>query len=107
MIRTTVSALALTLVAAPMAVSAQEGAQSATVAYAVEMAEGTVQSVDLENDSFTLKVGERTLDVKIGEGTAYILDGQASTREQVLKRGATVTVTHEGGRASKVEGKSA
>jgi hypothetical protein len=73
---------------------------------AVDSVKGTVGSIDRENKSFTLEVGERTQTVKIDESTTFYLDGKASTREQVLKVGAEVTVTHAGGTASRIEGTS-
>lgn len=81
-------------------------AKSRALAAAYDVAEGTIQSIDVNNNQFTLKVGDRTQTVKVTQTTSYMLDGQASTRDAVLKTGAKVTVTHSGGTATRVEAKS-
>lgn len=106
MIRTTLSALTIAALAASSAYAAESYAPVSVEVAAWDVAEGTVESIDLNKSQFTLKVGDRTQTVTITKDTSYMLDGQASTRDAVLKTGAKVSVTHTGGTASRVEGKS-
>jgi len=83
-----------------------EGKSKAFNAAAYDMSEGTVESVDAAKNQFSLKVGDRTQTVTLTKDTTFTLDGQASTRDAVLKTGAKVAVTHTGGTATRIEGKS-
>jgi len=83
-----------------------DGRSKAFDGAAYDMSEGTVESVDAAKNQFSLKVGERTQTVTLTKDTTFTLDGQASTREAVLKTGAKVAVTHTGGTATRIEGKS-
>ena len=73
---------------------------------AYDVAAGTVESVDVAKNQFTIKVADRSQTVTITKDTAFMLDGQTSTRDAVLKTGAHVSVTHTAGTATRVEGKS-
>ena len=106
MIRTTLILTALTgLVGLPTVASADVANTTGVANVAVDTIEGTIERVGA--DSFTVKVGERTHTVQIDSTTTYHLDGKASTRDLVLKKGAIVTITHEKDLASKVEAKTA
>jgi hypothetical protein len=101
----TLAAIAsLTGVAATAQVAPAPDAVIASVA--IDSVQGTIGSIDTEGGSFTIKAGERTQTVKIDENTTYYKDGRASTRDQVLKVGSDVTVTHTDGTATRVEAMS-
>jgi hypothetical protein len=106
MIRTTLSALTIAALATTSAYASESFAPASVEVAAYDVAEGTIESIDLNKSQFTLKVGDRTQTVTITKDTSYALDGQASTRDAVLKAGSKVTVTHTGGTASRVEAKS-
>jgi hypothetical protein len=103
MIRSTLFALSLALF--PGAISAAPSALSATVA-AYDVAEGTIESIDLTANEIVVKVGERTKTIKITKDTTYTLDGVASTRDAVLKTGSKVKVEHKEGTASVVDART-
>ena len=106
MIRTTLSALTIAALAGSMAYAAETRAPASIEQAAYDVSEGTIESIDLGKSQFSLKVGERAQTVTITKDTSYMLDGQASTRDVVLKAGAKVSVTHTGGTATRIEGKS-
>ena len=77
---------------------------SGCVAFAAETAKGNIKSVDTTAKSFVIVVGGKDVTVRTNETTIYTWDGAASTMDKVVKSGNDVTVTHEAGLASKVEG---
>ena len=71
-----------------------------------ETARGSIKSVDATKKSFVIAgTGEGAKDttVTIDDKTVYMKDGKVSTKDEVLKVGNNVTVTHKKGLASKVE----
>jgi len=106
MIRTSLAALTIAGLAATSAYASDSAIRISHELAAYDVAAGTVESVDVAKNQFTIKVADRTETVTITKDTAYMLDGQASTREAVLKTGAHVSVTHTAGTATKVDGKS-
>jgi hypothetical protein len=71
-----------------------------------ETARGLVKSIDKAKKTFVItSSGEQAKDITItvNDQTVYMKDGKASTMEEVVKVGTTVTVTHKKGSASKVE----
>ncbi|MBI1381064.1 MAG: hypothetical protein GC161_08255 [Planctomycetaceae bacterium] len=70
-----------------------------------ETARGEITAVT--NEGFTLKVGERTVEVRTNADTKYMLDGAEVTRAELLRSGAEVSVDHEDGLATVVNGKKA
>ncbi len=103
MIRSTLFVLSLALL--PGAVSAASSAPSAAVAV-YDVAEGTIESIDLTANQIVVKVAERTKTIKITKDTTYTLDGVTSTRDAVLKTGAKVKVEHAEGTASVVDART-
>ena len=106
MIRTSLAALTIAGLAATSAYASDSSVRVSHELAAYDVAAGTVESVDVAKNEFTIKVADRTETVKITKDTAFMLDGQASTRDAVLKTGAHVSVTHSAGTATRVEGKS-
>jgi hypothetical protein len=71
-----------------------------------ETARGSIKSVDTAKTSFVIAgTGEGAKDttVTVNDTTVYMKDGKVSTKDEVLKVGNNVTVTHKKGTASKVE----
>jgi hypothetical protein len=74
-----------------------------------EIARGAIKSIDAAAKSFVINSGAegaKDITVRTDEKTIYMLDGKVSTRDEVVKKDARVTVTHKKGMASKVEGTS-
>lgn len=74
-----------------------------------ETATGKVKSIDSAAKSFVINSGAegaKDVTVRTDDKTVFMLDGKISTMSEVVKSGATVTVTHKAGLASKVEGHS-
>jgi len=69
-----------------------------------ENAKGNIKSVDSAAKSFVITVDGKDITVRTNEKTTYMWDGAASTMDKVVKAGNDVTVSHEGGLASKIEG---
>lgn len=107
MIRTTFTLAAAMATLSGLAFAAQAAAapRSETVSFAVaaESVEGTIASVDLENKSFEIKAGDRSQTFETNEDTKYYVGDKISTRDEVLKVGKEVTVTHADGLASRVD----
>jgi len=80
--------------------------ETASIAVAAESVEGKIASVDLENKTFEIEVGDRSQTFKTDETTKYYLGDKISTREEVLKVGKKVTVTYSEGLASRVDGEA-
>ncbi len=73
----------------------------AGVAYAAT-AKGTVKSVDAAKHSAVIDVDGKDVTATWDDKTEVTVDGKKGTAADV-KVGAKVTVTHEGGKASKIE----
>lgn len=67
---------------------------------------GKIESLQLDQNRFTLTQGDRQMVVNVTSSTVYELDGDEARREEVLKVGRSVTVTHNEGIAAKVEARS-
>lgn len=65
-----------------------------------------ITAVDLEKSTFTVKIEGREVSLTYDERTQFMLDGEKSSAARVLAVGRNVSVTHAGGKASKVEAKS-
>lgn len=79
----------------------------ATAEEELDIAAGTVTAIDRDNTQFSLEVA--TLDrieVSWNDDTAFTLDGEASTLDEVLVIQRMVTVEHADGLAVKVHGVS-
>ena len=62
---------------------------------------GTVKSVDAVKKSVVVTAGDKDTTITWDDTTAVTVDGKAGTAADI-KAGAKVTVTHEGGKASKI-----
>lgn len=103
------AALAVTGAAAPFVVS--NASAEPIHAAATEVARGAIESVDLENNQFVLKIEgpqseSEQMTIKINERTSYTLDGKASTKQDALKAGRGAVVAHDGGVALSVDVKT-
>ncbi|MBK7406194.1 MAG: hypothetical protein IPJ41_16715 [Phycisphaerales bacterium] len=69
-----------------------------------ENVEGVISSVDLDNGTFSVRTTASPTPIKItvNEKTLYMLNGASSTKEEALKVGNKVKVTHEANVASSV-----
>ena len=76
---------------------------STNVASAAEVSKGTITSVDLDNGSFVVKVGDDELTLSINEDTAYSNKGEAAEKGDVLVADKVVKVTHDEGVAKSVD----
>jgi len=72
------------------------------IRFAIEDSEGTIARVDLPNNLFVLQSGEELKRLTINENTKYMKGGDPIRKEDALKPGAKVTVTHADGVASVV-----
>ncbi len=64
------------------------------VAVFAQTISGVVASVDLENGSFTLTTEDGSTEtITVTSETAYALDGEKATAEEVLEMGAAVEAT--------------
>ena len=107
MIRTTITLTALAAFAGFHASAQAPVVDTAITAVVPDSAKGTIENIDREAGTFTLKAGERSIDVKFDKDTTYYLDGKESTADKVLKVGSEVTVTHADGKASRIDAASA
>jgi hypothetical protein len=107
MIRTTLTLTALSAFMGISSAATQVAAPADNVelaAPAVDSIKGTVEAIDREGNSFTLMVGEERQTIKLNKETAYYLDGNVSTRDLVLKVGASITVAHADRTATRIDG---
>ena len=70
---------------------------------AVEMAEGSIKSVDAEGMSFVLTTAAGDVTVRVNARTTYTLDGKESTLKDAVRVGAKARVSHEQSQATRVE----
>jgi hypothetical protein len=69
--------------------------------------EGVIDSVAEDLASFTLRFeDDRTKSFSVTEDTEYYLDGERSTKAEVLRKGNAVTVAEREDVATKVEAKT-
>ena len=102
-----VSSLTLSSLALGAGAAAVAPASIATVVAASEVTEGKVVSIDEENSSFAIKTAnDEQVMVKFDNKTAWYLDGELSTRANVLQKERQVKVTHAEGVATRVDAKS-
>lgn len=76
---------------------------STSNASAAEVSRGTITSVDLDNGSFVVKVGDDELTLSINEDTTYSIKGEAAEKGNVLVAEKVVKVTHAEGVAKSVD----
>lgn len=72
-----------------------------------EMARGDVTKIDAANKTFNIKTGaEGAKDVTIAwnDATIFMLEGKVVKWDEVVKENDNLTVTHQKGLATKVEG---
>lgn len=107
--KTTHLLAALTLVASAGAIAPMPASAAETSAHVfVEDAQakkgktvvGTIVSMDLANNVFTVKTNaqgekDKTIEVTVNDDTAYMVGKETSTQDAVLKQGAKVRVKHK------------
>lgn len=68
---------------------------------------GTISKIGEEQKSFTIKAeDDKEQTIKVDEKTRYLLNGEESTKDMVLRVGRKVTVMHKDGLASSVDAKT-
>lgn len=82
-------------------------ATTALVRVDEEELSGSIRSVDLENGTFVLVVDEEEHTLSFDDDTTYRLNGEDSTRDDVLQAGTRVQVSHEDGVAKTVSARRA
>jgi hypothetical protein len=93
-------ALAATMSSPAMVATSQAGVVHAVADDEIVTVRGVISDVDFEKNRFVLeREHEEQLTIRIDENTRYTLNGEASTKEEVLKAGAEATVSHESRRA--------
>ena len=90
---------------------AQAGGKASKVEAKTKLAlvddmQAQITAVDLEKSTFSVKIEGREVSLTYDERTQFTLDGEKSSAARVLAVGRNVSVTHAGGKASKVEAKS-
>lgn len=87
--------------------SAAAQSEQSHVAFAQETVRGVIQEVDHENNWFTIKTSEdEQMRIKVSEDTDYTLNGEESSKEEALQKGAHALVRHEDGTASRVDART-
>ncbi|MBI1369976.1 MAG: hypothetical protein GC162_15140 [Planctomycetes bacterium] len=69
---------------------------------AAETVSGKIVSVDSDNHTFVLQVGDDKVTVTVNDDTKYTINGEAAGKDDVLVAGAAAKVTHTDGVASDV-----
>jgi hypothetical protein len=97
----------LALIAASTATASSAPAQNEIRFSVADDMQAQITAVDLEKSTFSVKIEGREVSLTYDERTQFMLDGEKSSAARVLAVGRNVSVTHAGGKASKVEAKSA
>jgi hypothetical protein len=87
-----------------VATSVEGTAKSAGNLMVAEKASGTIKSISSETKSFVIVSGEKDLSLTWNEKTKFLLDGKEVDASRLLQIGGKVTVSHEKGVVSSVEG---
>lgn len=88
-------ALCAAALAATQFASSKPAAGAPSGGSAVELVQGTIQSVSEPNMSFVLSNTEGQLTIRVDEHTTYTLDGRSTTRSEALRIGAAARVDHK------------
>lgn len=100
------AAFGLALCAAVTGNALATSATAPWTAISPTMTRGTVTSIDKDNKTFVVTNDkDEEVTITYDDKTVWVLDGQISTCEAVLKEDYEVTVRHAGGAAARVQGK--
>jgi hypothetical protein len=94
----------LAICTAPLASAAPKAPDAQLVA--ADEVQAQITSVDLEKSTFNVKQEGRELTITFDARTQFMLDGEKSSADRVLAVGRNVSVSHDGGKASKVSARS-